>query len=282
MSARVRSFLLNEKKQSILCVAATIVVAGPLIALWLQYGGAPASYAAAVACVIAWTVFAVIQATAICLAYRGLAAGDLIRVFEQGGSGGALADTAGAVTPDAALPPANHSRSGPISAEGRLVGPIRVLVGRLSRGISLAKLSWHRSTHDRDPAPSWSVHVSILALLVVGGILMIPALRASPTVLLIAVAMVAASWVNVLVAYSVHYARLDTREPGFSFPGGQRREFVDYLYLALALQTTSGMSDVQAATVRARRATMGHSALAFVFNSALIAMIVSLLLGAAR
>jgi uncharacterized membrane protein len=123
------------------------------------------------------------------------------------------------------------------------------------------------------------VHVSILALLAVGGILVTPALRGSQSVLVVALVMVAGSWVNVLVAYGVHYARLDARTRGFSFPGGQEREFVDYLYLAVAVQTTFGTTDVSATNTATRRAVMGHSTLAFVFNSVLIAMIVSLLLG---
>lgn len=271
MAVSLGSVLLDEKKRSILCATATILVAAPIIALRLQHEGAPASHPGAMECVIAWTVFAVIQATATYLAYRGLTAEHLIAVFERAASRDATADAAGALTSDDASPPTDRSRS----------RSVRAFVSRLSRGFERAQRYCRRRAHDRDPAPSWSVHVSILALLVVGGILVTPALRASSTVLLIAVAMVVASWANVLVAYSVHYARLDTRASGFSFPGGQTREFVDYLYLALAVQTTAGTSDVQATTVRARRAVMGHSALAFAFNSALIAMIVSLLLGAA-
>ena len=79
----------------------------------------------------------------------------------------------------------------------------------------------------------------------------------------------------------VHYARLDIRTRVFSFPGGQLREFVDYLYLALAVQTAFGTNDVSVTSVAGRRAVMGHSALAFLFNSVLIAMIVSLMLGSA-
>lgn len=94
-----------------------------------------------------------------------------------------------------------------------------------------------------------------------------------------ALATVAASWLDVLVAYAIHYARMDARAPRFSFPGEQAREFVDYLYLALAVQTTFGTTDVSVTHPSARRVVMGHSGLAFVFNSTLIAMIISLVIG---
>ena len=51
--------------------------------------------------------------------------------------------------------------------------------------------------------------------------------------------------------------------------------------LARALQTAFGTNDVSVTSVAGRRAVMGHSALAFLFTSVLIAMIVSLMLSSA-
>lgn len=272
MATRFRSVLLDEKKRSAVCVAAAVVVAAPIIYLWLRHEDALADYAGAVGGVIVWTTFAVIQAGATLLAYRGLASDQLLAVLEAG--------TAAAPT-GAESPQANHLQSESASAKTGLGAIVQAFVGRLSHAIDQGRRYWRRSTHDSNRAPSWSVHVSILALLVVGGILVTPALRGSQSVLLVSLAMVAGSWVNVLVTYGVHYARLDTRTRGFSFPGGQAREFVDYLYLALAVQTTFGPTDVSVTSATARRAVMGHSALSFVFNSVLVAMIVALLLGSA-
>lgn len=130
-------------------------------------------------------------------------------------------------------------------------------------------------------APSWSVQVSVLALIVVALIMVTPVLRSSQGLLVAALAMVAASWANVAVMYAVHYARIDARDGGLGFPGDEPRAFVDYLYLALAVQTTFGTTDVEIRTRQLRRTAIGHGALAFVFNSVIIAMIISLLLGVA-
>jgi len=271
MAARFRSAILDEKKRSTVCAAVTILVAAPISYLWLRHEGAPAEHARAVGAVIVWTTFAVVEAGATFLAYRGLTRDQLIAVLK--------ADT-GAAT-DVESPRAEQQQSESVSAETGPGAIVQAFAGRLSRSIEQGRRYWRRSTHDSYQVPSWSVHVSILALLVVGGILVTPALRGSQSVLFVALAMVIGSWVNVLVSYGVHYARLDIRTRVFSFPGGQLREFVDYLYLALAVQTAFGTNDVSVTSVAGRRAVMGHSALAFLFNSVLIAMIVSLMLGSA-
>lgn len=55
MAARFRSAILDEKKRSAVCAAATILVAAPVSYLWLRHEGAPAEHARAVGAVIVWT-----------------------------------------------------------------------------------------------------------------------------------------------------------------------------------------------------------------------------------
>ena len=50
----------------------------------------------------------------------------------------------------------------------------------------------------------------------------------------------------------------------------------DYLYFAIAVQSTFGTTDVNVTTRDIRRTVMVHNCLAFVFNSVIIALIVSL------
>lgn len=140
---------------------------------------------------------------------------------------------------------------------------------------------WGRGWSSGNDAPSWSVQVSVLALVVVALIMVTPALRSSQGLLVAALAMVAASWANVAVMYAVHYARIDARTSGLGFPGDEPRAFADYLYLALAVQTTFGTTDVELTTRQLRRTATVHGVLAFVFNSVIVAMIISLLLGVA-
>ena len=109
---------------------------------------------------------------------------------------------------------------------------------------------------------SWSVGIATLALVVV-------------------VAMVAASWLNVAVTYAVHYARIDRDRDALQFPGECADGFLDYLFVALGIQTTAGVTGVEVTTREMRRLVLGHSVLAFVFNTAIIGMVISLLLGLA-
>ncbi len=129
--------------------------------------------------------------------------------------------------------------------------------------------------------PSWSVQVSLLAILVVGALVVVPSLRTSPVLLAAAVVMVASSWVDVAIMYAVHYARVDALVGGLRFPDQDERHFRDYLYVSLAVQTTFGSTDVVAVDRRARSIITGHGVLAFVFNTVIVAVIVSLLLGVA-
>lgn len=272
MTTRFQSFLLHEKKRWAVCVVATVLVSAPIIYLWLLRGNTLDDHAAIVGTIIVWTTFAIIQAGATFIAHRTLTSDQLSLVFQA---------TTAAIPAEPEPAPSQGQQSGPASAKTGVPATIRGFTDRFSRAAKRGERHWRRSTDGGNQAPSWSVHVSFLALLVVGGILVTPALHGSRSVLVVALAMVAGSWTNVLVAYSVHYARMDTRTGGFSFPGEQTRVYIDYLYLAMSVQTTFGTTDVTVISTTARRAVMGHSTLAFIFNSVLIAMIISLLLAAA-
>lgn len=129
---------------------------------------------------------------------------------------------------------------------------------------------------------SWSVQISAMALLGVLIMVITPSLRAEPLLLVAMLTMVTASWTNVAVTYAVGYARSDLvlqAETGLGFPGDEPRSFTDYLYFALATQTTFATTDVEIRTTPMRRLVMGHGVLAFAFNTVIIAILVSLLVG---
>ena len=127
-------------------------------------------------------------------------------------------------------------------------------------------------------ATSWSVSAALLSLGVVVLIAFQPFLRADPLVLLAGGLLVVTSWVVVSVTFAVHYLRTDADRGGLDFPGDEPRAFSDYVYLALQISTTYSSSDV-AVTTRAMRRRVGrHTLVAFVFNSVIIALLVSALL----
>jgi hypothetical protein len=126
---------------------------------------------------------------------------------------------------------------------------------------------------------SWSSGVAMFALIAVVALVLRPALREVPVALGIALSMVAVSWVSVGLTYALHYARVDHRRPGLEFPGEKPDSLVDYLYLALGVQATFGTTDVDVRTRELRAQVLSQSVLAFVFNTVIIGMVISLLLG---
>ncbi len=130
-------------------------------------------------------------------------------------------------------------------------------------------------------AQMWAVSLGLIALTASLSLALVPALREIPGILILAVGLVASSWVAMWTSYALGYARLDARENAFAFPGEGPRSWTDYLYLSLSVQTTLGATDVSAVTTRARRTLMGQAAVAFAYNTVIVAILVSLLLSAA-
>lgn len=128
--------------------------------------------------------------------------------------------------------------------------------------------------------PSWTIQLALLALCVSVVLGITPSLRQIPGILPSGIAVVATSWVSVVIEYALHYARIDQTRGGLEFPGVEERGFDDYLYQALAGQMTFGSTDVAVTTREMRRAVMTHALVAFAFNSVVVAILVSLLLSA--
>lgn len=141
----------------------------------------------------------------------------------------------------------------------------------------LMRRGWVRWMTGSEGAPSWSVQLSLMALIGLGALLLNSSLR-TPVLMISGALLVAASWVNVWVMYALQYARLDVSGDVLTFPGRGIRNFTDYLYLSLATQTSFGPSDVTVDTVGARRTMMTHAAVAFAYNSVIMAMLVSLIM----
>lgn len=126
--------------------------------------------------------------------------------------------------------------------------------------------------------PSWSVQVSAMALVVVTLLVLLPWWREHAVVLTLALVMVAASWLDMVVSFALHYAAIDRGD--LDFPGDESRTFSDYLYLAVTVQATFGLPDVSALTSAMRRQLTLHTVLAFLFNTVILAVVITLLVGA--
>lgn len=125
---------------------------------------------------------------------------------------------------------------------------------------------------------SFAVTASAMSLIGVVILVLYPDLRSDALLLIIGVALVAATWLDMAMAYAVEYALLDLTEGGMEWPGEQDQRFTDYEYFAYGVQSTLGVTDVAVGTARLRVTVRRHGVLAFAFNSVIVALLVSLVL----
>ena len=95
---------------------------------------------------------------------------------------------------------------------------------------------------------------------------------------------VIASWLLTHTAYTLRYAHLyyrddDEGEGGLEFPGGNDPDGFDFAYFAFTLGMCFQTSDVAVTSHQIRRAVLAHALLSFLFNTAVLAVAVNLVLG---
>lgn len=128
--------------------------------------------------------------------------------------------------------------------------------------------------------PYGAVSFCAAAIGAVGVASVLPQLRGDPLVIVLAVLVVASSWLLILVVYTVHYARENTHRGGLEFRGADDDgppRLADYLYHSVQVGTAYNGADVTATSRAMRRTVTGHAVVAFVYNTVLIALLVSLL-----
>jgi uncharacterized membrane protein len=90
-----------------------------------------------------------------------------------------------------------------------------------------------------------------------------------------------ASWLLVHTAFALHYAHAYWAGPGLpdspplAFPGPGSPVYTDFLYFAAVIGMTSQTADVAVCNTRMRRLVMAHGAVAFLFNTTLLALTVN-------
>ena len=127
---------------------------------------------------------------------------------------------------------------------------------------------------------SWATSVAVFALIAVVALVMRPALRELTLSFAVALMMVATAWLSVAVTYGVHYARVHLTRGGLGYPGDEPDGMLDYFYLAAGVQATFGTTDVEVRSRELRAQVLSQSLLAFVFNTVIVGMVISLLLTA--
>lgn len=122
---------------------------------------------------------------------------------------------------------------------------------------------------------SWVLTAVAAALIIVVFTLVDPGTRHSLHAMLLALALVVLAWLLMMVASTILLLRLDADRTAFAFPDDGPHGMDDYRYLATQVLTTFASSDVQVLSTAARKAITNLAIAAMVFNTVVVAILVS-------
>jgi uncharacterized membrane protein len=137
----------------------------------------------------------------------------------------------------------------------------------------------------------WDIVVALYLLLVtaLGAFASIAAIvfelagsHRSPVELALATVTVALSWAAVHTAFALHYAHdfyRGANPGGLQFPSGDRHEkpdYWDFVYFSFVIGMTAQVSDVGITDKTIRRTATAHGIVSFVYNTALVALMVNI------
>lgn len=128
-------------------------------------------------------------------------------------------------------------------------------------------------------ATSWVLGGVGTALVVVAITLLDPSTRKSPLALGMAGLMVVLAWAVMQVSATLLLLRIDVAEPTLRFPDDGPHGLPDYAYAATQVLTTFATSDVAVTSTAGRRAVTTLSIASLVFNTVVVALLVSAFLG---
>ncbi len=100
--------------------------------------------------------------------------------------------------------------------------------------------------------------------------------------LAIATGTIALSWAVVHTAFALHYAHdyyRGTKPGGLQFPSGEKQDHADYwdfVYFSFVIGMTAQVSDVGITDKTIRRTATVHGIISFVYNTALLALMVNI------
>ena len=100
--------------------------------------------------------------------------------------------------------------------------------------------------------------------------------------LALATVTIALSWVTVHTTFALHYAHefyRGTRPGGLQFPSGEQHDDADYwdfVYFSFVIGMTAQVSDVGITDKTIRRTATAHGIVSFVYNTALVALMVNI------
>ena len=102
----------------------------------------------------------------------------------------------------------------------------------------------------------------------------------APLQLIFASATILLSWAFVHFIFAAHYAHEFYSEgataSGLKFPGGEKPDYLDFLYFSFVIGMTFQVSDVGVTSRSIRRTVLAHAIISFLYNMALLAIMVNI------
>jgi len=130
--------------------------------------------------------------------------------------------------------------------------------------------------------------VAILALTVTAPLVSLAAIvvllgggegKNDPAQLVFAIGTILLSWGFVHTIFAQHYAHefySERPQGGLKFPGGDKPDYWDFVYFSFVVGMTFQVSDVAITSRRIRHTVTAHAIVAFLFNMALVAIMINI------
>lgn len=131
-------------------------------------------------------------------------------------------------------------------------------------------------------APSWTILGAGMAVLVTALVGQTPEVREQPLYIALSLLTLASSWILMVFAFAVYYERMSLSEGGeahFRFHIEGEATIDDFVTLAVLFSTMGATAPADVRTTRAWRMVRTNVVLAFAFNSIIVAMVVSVMVG---
>jgi uncharacterized membrane protein len=103
----------------------------------------------------------------------------------------------------------------------------------------------------------------------------------APHELVLAAVTILLSWAFIHTIFGLHYAHeyygeRGGKSGGLNFPGDETPDYWDFVYFSFVIGMTSQVSDVTISSRSIRRTAAAHGIVAFLFNAALLALMVNI------
>jgi uncharacterized membrane protein len=156
------------------------------------------------------------------------------------------------------------------------------IIARLESSAEMSHIRTHAAKEDEGK-------VAVLVLTVTATLASLAAIivllglghgKSAPPQLIFASATILLSWGFVHLIFATHYAHEFYREGptagGLKFPGGQKPDYLDFVYFSFVIGMTFQVSDVAVTSRSIRQTVIAHAIVSFLFNVALLAIMVNI------